>query len=121
MGAGGGLGHRLWDDLKQPPAGGNLDRETLTVCVTYVDTQVRGILPFQQGELMGRKTANRSARKRRAGAKRSGNTAEKPVALTLKVDSELYLRLSTLRATQRRTNQDILEQALKEYLTHAGT
>ena len=69
---------------------------------------------------MGNKTANRGAGKRR-GAKRGGSAAtEKPVALTLKVDSELYLRLSTLRATQRRTNQDILEKALKEYLSHAG-
>jgi hypothetical protein len=70
---------------------------------------------------MGRKTASHGARKHSAGGKRSGSTApEKPVALTLKVDNELYLRLSTLRATQRRTNQDILEQALKEYLTRAG-
>jgi len=70
---------------------------------------------------MGGKIANRGARKRRAVAKRGGSTApEKPVALTVKVDGELYLRLSTLRATQRRTNQDILEQALKEYLTRAG-
>jgi hypothetical protein len=70
---------------------------------------------------MGSKTANRGARKRRAVAKRGESTApEKPVALTVKVDGELYLRLSTLRATQRRTNQDILEQALKEYLTRAG-
>ena len=74
---------------------------------------------------MANKTASRRTGKRRVGAKRGGRTAsEKPVALTLKVDSELYLRLSTLRATQRRTNQDILEQALKEYLTraeHSGT
>ena len=70
---------------------------------------------------MENKTGSRGAGKRRAAAKRSGSTAsEKPVALTLKVDSELYVRLSTLRATQRRTNQDILEQALKEYLTRAG-
>ena len=70
---------------------------------------------------MGNKTASRGAGKRRVGARRVGNKApEKPVALTLKVDSGLYLRLSTLRATQRRTNQDILEQALKEYLTRAG-
>jgi hypothetical protein len=70
---------------------------------------------------MGRKIANRGARKRRSVAKQGGSTAaEKPVALTLKVDGGLYLRLSTLRATQRRTNQDILEQALKEYLTRAG-
>jgi hypothetical protein len=70
---------------------------------------------------MGSKTANRGARKRRAVAKRGESTTpEKPVALTVKVDGELYLRLSTLRATQRRTNQDILAQALKEYLTRAG-
>ena len=69
---------------------------------------------------MRHKTTARGADKRR-DAKRGGSTApEKPVALTLKVDSGLYLRLSTLRATQRRTNQDILEQALKEYLARAG-
>lgn len=88
--------------------------------ITYVSTQVRVYLRLSWGERMGDKTATRGARKRR-GAKRGGSTAsEKPVALTLKVDSELYVRLSTLRATQRRTNQDILEQALKEYLTRAG-
>jgi len=52
----------------------------------------------------------------RAGA----GTAEKPVALTLKVDHVTYVRLSTLRATQRRTNQDILQEALKQYLDRAG-
>ncbi len=70
---------------------------------------------------MGHKTAGRGAGKHRMRTKRGESAAqEKPVALTLKVDSGLYLRLSTLRATQRRTNQDILEQALKEYLTRAG-
>lgn len=70
---------------------------------------------------MGNKTASRGAGKHRMRTKRGESAAqEKPVALTLKVDSGLYLRLSTLRATQRRTNQDILEQALKEYLTRAG-
>lgn len=70
---------------------------------------------------MGSRTTRRGAGKHRVDAKRSGSAAqEKPVALTLKVDSGMYLRLSTLRATQRRTNQDILEQALKEYLTRAG-
>lgn len=70
---------------------------------------------------MRSKIGRGSASKRRAGTKRRGSTAtDKPVALTLKVDGALYLRLSTLRATQRRTNQDILEQALKEYLIRAG-
>jgi hypothetical protein len=70
---------------------------------------------------MESKTVSRGAGKRRVGAKQSGSTAsEKPVALTLKVDSGLYVRLCTFRATQRRKTQDILEQALKEYLTRAG-
>lgn len=70
---------------------------------------------------MGSKTVSRSAGKHRSGAKRGGSTlTEALVALTLKVDRGLYLRLSTLRGTQKRTNQDILEQALKEYLDRAG-
>jgi hypothetical protein len=39
-----------------------------------------------------------------------------PVALTVKVDDETYIRLCTLGATQRRTNQDILREALDDYL-----
>jgi hypothetical protein len=71
---------------------------------------------------MGNKTASRSVVKRQGGGRRGGGGAplDKPVALTLKVDGGLYLRLSTLRATQRRTNQDILEQALRDYLTREG-
>jgi len=70
---------------------------------------------------MVNKTAGRGAGQRPAGAKRGGRTAQgEPRALTLKVDSRLYGRLLKLRATQRRTHQDILEQALKEYLTRAG-
>ena len=69
---------------------------------------------------MGRKAATRGAGERRGSKRGASAPPEKPVALTLKVDSELYLRLSTLRATRRRTNQDILEQALKEYLARAG-
>jgi hypothetical protein len=70
---------------------------------------------------MGNRTASRGSGTRRAVKKRVEKSAEeKPVALTLKVDSKLYIRLSTLRATQRTTNQNILEQALKEYLTRAG-
>lgn len=40
----------------------------------------------------------------------------KPVALTVKVDDRTYVRLCTLKATQRRTNQDILREALHAYL-----
>ncbi len=45
---------------------------------------------------------------------------EKPVALTVKVDSETYVRLCTLGATKRRTNQDILREALEQYLDRVG-
>jgi predicted transcriptional regulator len=44
----------------------------------------------------------------------------KPVALTVKVNQETYVRLCTLGATRRRTNQDILRLALEEYLDRAG-
>lgn len=43
----------------------------------------------------------------------------KPVALTVKVDGTTYVRLCTLGATQRRTNQDILREALQQYLDRA--
>jgi hypothetical protein len=50
-----------------------------------------------------------------------GVNEEKPVALTLKVDQSTYVRLCTLGATERRTNQDILQHALREYLDRAGS
>ncbi len=43
-------------------------------------------------------------------------STEKPVALTVKVDSKTYVRLCTLGATKRRTNQDILNEAVQQYL-----
>lgn len=46
--------------------------------------------------------------------------AEKPVALTLKIDSETYQRLSALRAKKRMTAQDILSEALTAYLSRMG-
>jgi hypothetical protein len=64
------------------------------------------------------KTTNRSRRRQPIGTKQTESTT--PVALTLKVDGTTYVRLSTLRATQRRTSQDILQQALEEYLDRAG-
>jgi len=45
---------------------------------------------------------------------------QKPVALTVKIDGGMYVRLGTLRASQRRTHQDILKQALEEYLDREG-
>jgi hypothetical protein len=41
------------------------------------------------------------------------------VALTVKVDHDLYVRLCTLAATGRRTNQDLLLDAVRQYLDRA--
>ncbi|MGA8733629.1 MAG: hypothetical protein WB558_06880 [Terriglobales bacterium] len=71
---------------------------------------------------MRSKTPTRSPRSRAVSAKKAGDAGgEKPVALTLKVDHATYVRLCTLGATERRTNQDILQQALQEYLDRAGS
>ncbi|MGB8060695.1 MAG: hypothetical protein WCF26_02215 [Candidatus Sulfotelmatobacter sp.] len=70
---------------------------------------------------MGNKTASRSADKGSSRAKRGGNTTpNKPVAQTVKIDGELFIRLSTFRARERKTSQEILQQALMEYLDRAG-
>lgn len=63
----------------------------------------------------------RDAGKRSVTARRAREkTSEAPVALTVKVDGATYARLTNLRATQRRSHQDILQQALVEYLDRAG-
>jgi hypothetical protein len=41
---------------------------------------------------------------------------EKPIVQTVKLDPALFVRLKTLGAKTRRTNQDILLTALVEYL-----
>jgi predicted transcriptional regulator len=46
--------------------------------------------------------------------------AQDMIALTLKVDSKTYVRLSTLRAKERKTVQEMLTEALKSYLARAG-
>ena len=40
----------------------------------------------------------------------------KPVALTVKIDQAMYVRLSLLRAQTRKTAQEILTEALRAYL-----
>jgi predicted transcriptional regulator len=45
---------------------------------------------------------------------------DKPVALTVKIDSKTYVRLSTLRAKERKTGQEMLAEALEAYLDRAG-
>jgi len=66
---------------------------------------------------MARKSKNHGVASLKAtSTKIAGRPKPKPVALTVKVDDETYVRLCTLRATQRRTNQEILREALHEYL-----
>jgi len=57
---------------------------------------------------------------KKSSRKESTGTDAKPVALTLKVDEKTYVRLCTLGAKQRRTNQDILNEALQVYLKRLG-
>jgi hypothetical protein len=56
-----------------------------------------------------------------SGPKRKTGKAvsEKLVALTVKIDSEMYVRLSTLRARERKSAQEILTGALNAYLDQA--
>ena len=42
--------------------------------------------------------------------------SEKLVALTVKIESEMYVRPSLLRARERKTAQEILTEALAAYL-----
>ena len=65
---------------------------------------------------MGTKTSSRQ----KSNSRTPQTEAEKPVALTLKIDSKTYMRLSVLRAKERKTAQDILTEALNAYLDRAG-
>jgi hypothetical protein len=65
-------------------------------------------------------TTKKSSKPEKAKLKPSESGAQKAVALTLKIDTETYVRLSTFRARERRTAQDILTEALKTYLDRAG-
>ena len=53
-------------------------------------------------------------------AKRLKLKEEKLIALTVKIDSDTYVRLSTFRAKERTTAQKIMTEALKGYLDRAG-
>jgi hypothetical protein len=64
--------------------------------------------------------ATQKATRPRSAKAASEAAAEKPIALTLKIDGKTYVRLSTLRAKQRATAQDILAAALKMYLDEVG-
>ena len=67
---------------------------------------------------------NKSGKRPGSLKAKSAKTADvpesKPVALTVKVDNKTYVRICTLGATQRRTNQDILSEAVQQYLDRVG-
>ena len=67
-----------------------------------------------------KKSGHRPASTRPRAAVRKAASSERPVALTVKLDSKTYVRLCTLGATQRRTNQDLLKEAVQEYLDRVG-
>ena len=67
-----------------------------------------------------RKTERSPASSRPRSAVAKAVTQTKPVALTVKVPHEAYVRLCTLGATQRRTHQDILQEAVQQYLDRIG-
>ena len=72
--------------------------------------------------ILRKKTPIRRSEAQATGARRAGDsTDDKPVALTLKVDHGTYVRLSTFAATERRSHQDVLKQALEEYLDREGS
>jgi predicted transcriptional regulator len=47
-------------------------------------------------------------------------SSDKLIALTVKLDSKTYVRLSTFRAKERQTAQEILTDALHAYLDRMG-
>ena len=69
---------------------------------------------------MATKKSGQRAAPSRARSVDKPTPESKPVALTVKVTQEVYVRLCTLGATQRRTNQDILQEALQQYLDQVG-
>ena len=58
------------------------------------------------------------AKKKATNVKNPGT--DKPVALTLKIDHDTFMRLSALRARDRTTAQEILTEALEVYLKKTG-
>jgi len=86
---------------------------------SYVNADI--IIEYRD-ETLKKKTSTRRSQTHAAGAKTAGSPAEdKPVALTLKVEHGTYVRLSTFAATERRSHQDVLKQALEEYLDREGS
>ena len=69
---------------------------------------------------MVKKLTKKSSKSAMVKPQSSKTAADKPIALTLKIDGNMYVRLATLRAKERRTHQEILKQALEEYLDRVG-
>lgn len=61
---------------------------------------------------------NRPASKKRV-VSAAQSKPDNRVALTVKVDHGVYVRLCTLAATGRKTNQDVLLEAVEQYLDRA--
>jgi predicted transcriptional regulator len=49
-------------------------------------------------------------------AKKQKPTEERPVVQTVKLETDIFVRLKTFSAKTRRTHQEILSTALTEYL-----
>lgn len=87
--------------------------------VIYVNPHFRVYSWSKENHIqMATRRTTRPAPARRTSASVPAET--KPVALTVKLDSKTYVRLCTLGATQRRTNQDLLKEAVHEYLDRVG-
>jgi hypothetical protein len=80
----------------------------------------RGFALWLPRFILKKKATSADRRKERQAKTVTSAVNEKPVTLTLKIDSKTYIRLSTLRAKERRTAPDILTEALQEYLERAG-
>jgi predicted transcriptional regulator len=55
-----------------------------------------------------------------ARPKKRKSTDDRLVAMTVKIESDMYVRLSTFRAKERKTAQQIFTAALAAYLDRAG-
>jgi predicted transcriptional regulator len=47
-------------------------------------------------------------------------TDDSPAAMTLRLDADTFMRLSILRAKTRRSAQELMFEALQEYLKRQG-
>ena len=91
------------------------------VVLTYFRRCGYTVASKESGTMTSTKTGRKAARSRPRSKTANAAPLTKPVALTVKVDSKTYIKLCTLGATQRRTNQDLLSEAVQQYLDRAST